>query len=54
MAGYFWYFESTKARVELGFEARDAAATLLDTVTYIRRQFLGDRGPGDRGAGRAA
>jgi dihydroflavonol-4-reductase len=43
MAGYFWYFDSTKARVELGFQARDAADTLHDTVTYLRQHVLGRR-----------
>ena len=43
MAGYFWYFDSTKARDELGFQARDAADTLHDTVTYLRQHVLGRR-----------
>ena len=41
MAGYFWYFDSTKARDELGFQARDSADTLHDTVTYLRQHVLG-------------
>jgi dihydroflavonol-4-reductase len=41
MASHFWYFDSAKARAELGFAPRDAAETLFDTVTYIRRTFLG-------------
>lgn len=44
MAEHYWYFESDKARRELGFSARDAADTLFDTVVYLRSQFLG-RGP---------
>ena len=43
MASYFWYFDSTKARDELGFPARDAADTLFDTVTYLREHILGRR-----------
>jgi dihydroflavonol-4-reductase len=41
MAGYYWYFESRKAREELGFTVRDASDTLLDTVKYIRENVLG-------------
>jgi dihydroflavonol-4-reductase len=41
MADYFWYFDSSKARAELGFEPRDPQETLLDTVTYVRENFLG-------------
>jgi dihydroflavonol-4-reductase len=41
MAGYFWYLDSTKAVRELGFVARDPQETLLDTVTYVRENFLG-------------
>jgi dihydroflavonol-4-reductase len=43
MAGYFWYFDSTRARDELGFEARESADTLRDTVTYLRDQVIGRR-----------
>jgi dihydroflavonol-4-reductase len=42
MAEYFWYFDSGKAARELGFIPREAADTLFDTVTYIRKQFLGN------------
>jgi dihydroflavonol-4-reductase len=42
MARYFWYFESTKAREELGFDVREAAETLNDTVRYLRANFLGN------------
>jgi dihydroflavonol-4-reductase len=41
MASYFWYFDSTKAARDLGFQARDAADTLFDTVAYIRKNILG-------------
>jgi dihydroflavonol-4-reductase len=41
MADYFWYLDHTKARAELGFEPRDPSETLLDTVTYVRQNFLG-------------
>lgn len=37
MASLFWYCENTKARRELGFETRDPAATLSDTVADILR-----------------
>jgi dihydroflavonol-4-reductase len=42
MARYFWYFESQKAREELGFSVREAAETLHDTVKYLRANFLGN------------
>lgn len=41
-AEYFWYFDSQKAMDELGFEPRDAQETLQETVSYIRKTFLGD------------
>ena len=41
-AEHFWYFDSSKAREELGFSARDPQETLQDTITYIRRNFLGE------------
>lgn len=41
MAECFWYFDSTKAQQELGFRTREAAETLFDTVTYLRREVLG-------------
>jgi dihydroflavonol-4-reductase len=40
-AEYFWYFESTKAEEELGFAPRDPQETFQDTITYLRRNFLG-------------
>jgi dihydroflavonol-4-reductase len=41
MAEYFWYLDATKATDELGFNPRDPQETLLDTVTYVRENFLG-------------
>ena len=40
-AEYFWYFDSTKAKEELGFEPRDPQETLQDTITYLRENILG-------------
>lgn len=37
----FWYFDSSKAKEELGFEPRDPQETLNDTISYIRENFLG-------------
>ena len=42
MADYFWYLDSTKAHTDLGFDPRDPQETLLDTVTYVRENFLGN------------
>jgi dihydroflavonol-4-reductase len=41
MAEYFWYLDSSKAERELAFAPRDPQETLLDTVTYVRENFLG-------------
>src|SRR5829696_9084354 len=41
-AEYFWYFDSAKAIEELGFAPRDPQETLQDTITYLRREFLGE------------
>ncbi|HEV3471494.1 MAG TPA: NAD-dependent epimerase/dehydratase family protein, partial [Pyrinomonadaceae bacterium] len=41
MAEYFWYLDASKARAELGFAPRDPQETLLDTVNYVRENFLG-------------
>lgn len=43
MSRYFWYVDSSKAEAELGFQARDPYETLYDTVTYIKKHFLGNR-----------
>jgi dihydroflavonol-4-reductase len=37
MSSLFWYCDSTKARKELGFQARDPVETLRETVRYSRR-----------------
>jgi len=42
MARYYWYFESTKAKEELGFSVREATETLHDTVKYLKTNFLGN------------
>ena len=41
-AEYFWYFDSSKAKNELGFAPRDPQETLQDTITYLRVSFLGE------------
>lgn len=41
-AEHFWYFDSSKAEEELGFAPRDPQETLQDTITYLRRAFLGE------------
>jgi dihydroflavonol-4-reductase len=41
MAEYFWYLDSSKAERELAFAPRDPGETLLDTVKYLRANFLG-------------
>lgn len=42
MGEYFWYFDSDKAREELDFSTRDPQETLQDTISYLRKNFLGD------------
>ena len=42
MAEYFWYLDATRARTDLNFNPRDPQETLLDTVTYVRENFLGN------------
>jgi dihydroflavonol-4-reductase len=37
----FWYFDSSKAEEKLGFSPRDPQGTLQDTITYLRKHFLG-------------
>ncbi len=49
MADYFWYLDASKARAELGFDPRDPQETLLDTVTYVRENFLGHAAFGSAG-----
>ena len=39
MSSLFWYCDSTKAREELGFEARDPIATLKETVEDVRHRL---------------
>lgn len=41
-AQYFWYFDSAKARRELGFVPREASATIFDTIQYVRAHHLGN------------
>ena len=41
MAERFWYLDPSKAMRELGFRPRDPQETLLDTVSYVRENFLG-------------
>ncbi len=43
MAGYFWYLDSSKAARELDFIPRDPSETLHDTITYVRKNFLGNQ-----------
>ncbi len=42
MGEYFWYFDSSKAEEELGFSTRNPQETLLDTIKYLRENFLGE------------
>jgi nucleoside-diphosphate-sugar epimerase len=39
MSALFWYCDSTKARIELGFRARDPMETLRETVEEVRRRI---------------
>jgi dihydroflavonol-4-reductase len=41
-AEYFWYFDSSKAADELGFSPRDSQETLQDTISYLKKNFLGE------------
>jgi dihydroflavonol-4-reductase len=41
MATHFWYFDSAKAKRELGFAPREASDTIFDTIRYIRENALG-------------
>jgi len=38
MSALFWYCDSSKAKLELGFRSRDPLETLKDTVTDIRKR----------------
>lgn len=40
-AEHFWYLDSSKAAEELEFSARDPQETLNETITYLRKEFLG-------------
>ena len=42
MSQHFWWIDSSKAKKELGFENRDPALTLGDTVAYLRRNIATD------------
>ncbi len=42
MGEYFWYFDSDKAIEELEFSTRDPQETLMDTIKYLRENFLGE------------
>jgi len=42
MGEYFWYFDSLKAEEALNFTTRDPQETLLDTIKYLRENFLGE------------
>lgn len=42
MGQHYWYLDAAKAKRELGFTTRDPQETLLDTVRYLRRKFLGE------------
>jgi dihydroflavonol-4-reductase len=42
MSHHFWYVDSSKAERELGFESRDPALTLNDTVKYLRQSIATD------------
>jgi dihydroflavonol-4-reductase len=42
MSQHFWWIDSAKARTELGFESRDPALTLVDTISYLRRNIATD------------
>lgn len=40
MAQHYWYIDCEKAKTELGFAPRDPETTLVDTVKFLRTQFL--------------
>jgi dihydroflavonol-4-reductase len=39
MSQHYWWLDASKARRELGFEPRDPGLTLVDTVSYLRRDL---------------
>jgi dihydroflavonol-4-reductase len=41
-ARFFWYFDSAKAKRELGWAPREATATIHDTIEYVREFHLGN------------
>lgn len=41
-AEHFWYFDWSKAGHELEFSPRDPQETLQDTISYLRKTFLGE------------
>jgi dihydroflavonol-4-reductase len=41
-ARFFWYFDSAKARQELGWAPREASETIFDTIQYVREYHLGN------------
>jgi len=45
MSQHFWFFDSGRARSELGWEPRDPMETLDDTVSFLRERFLGGAPP---------
>jgi len=42
MSQHYWWFDSSKAERELGFEARDPGLTLHETVKYLRQGIDAD------------
>lgn len=42
MGERYWYFDSSKAEREIGFESRDPYETLHETVKFTRETFLGN------------
>jgi len=43
MAECYWYLNHSKSRRELGFVPRDPGDTLNDTVSYVRKNFMGGK-----------
>jgi dihydroflavonol-4-reductase len=42
MSQHYWWIDSSKAMRELDFECRDPALTLVETVSYLRRNIATD------------